>query len=310
MKAIPLLALLFAGTSARADDRAAGAAVRRVALWATAERAFLRAHYQRARELYQRLADRGERDALLRLGSLYRVGEGVAEDYATARHYYERALAAGETNAHWPLGELYAEGGPGLAQSYTAARAHYEQLAAAGNGEGYRLIGDLYRTGGPGLAQNYATAKSYYERALAAGIAAHWHIGNLYRDGGPGLERDYGRARDWYERALAAGDRSGHLLLGDLYERGGPGLDRNGAEACRHYRQFQWTAGIQRTCRFDSPLPELNMNPSCFSPLLLLAGAPAWLYSHPASAEAATRWATAERQRQAQNWPAARAGYE
>lgn len=49
------------------------------------------------------------------------------------------------------------------------------------------------------------------------------------------------------------------------------------------------------------------MNPSRFSPLLLLAGAPAWLYSHPANTEAATRWATAERQRQAQNWPAARA---
>ena len=31
------------------------------------------------------------------------------------------------------------------------------------------------------------------------------------------------------------------------------------------------------------------MNPSRFSPLLLLAGAPAWLYSHPTNAEAATR---------------------
>ena len=41
---------------------------------------------------------------------------------------------------------------------------------------------------------------------------------------------------------------------------------------------------------------------------VLLAGAPARLYSHPANAEAATRWTTAERQRQAQNWPAARAG--
>ena len=51
------------------------------------------------------------------------------------------------------------------------------------------------------------------------------------------------------------------------------------------------------------------MNPSRFSPLLLLAGAPAWLYSHPTNAEAAPRWAMAERQRQAQNWPAARAGY-
>ena len=47
--------------------------------------------YAKAREWYEKAADKGDAIAMTDLGELYDNGQGVAQDYAKAREWYEKA---------------------------------------------------------------------------------------------------------------------------------------------------------------------------------------------------------------------------
>ncbi len=56
--------------------------------------------------LYQKQADTGDSSAQLRLGEIYRDGEGVPRDLAKARDYLAKAAAQGNQDAQKELGQL------------------------------------------------------------------------------------------------------------------------------------------------------------------------------------------------------------
>jgi TPR repeat protein len=88
--------------------------------------------YAKAREWFEKAADKGDAGAMNSLGWLYQNGYGVARDYVKAREWYEKAADKGETKAMLNLGWLYAKG-VGVAQDYAKAREWYEKAADKGD---------------------------------------------------------------------------------------------------------------------------------------------------------------------------------
>lgn len=67
-------------------------------------------NFELARENYLRASDLGNSDALINLGYMYSMGEGVERDYVMARKYYERAADLGESVARKNLRMMDAAG--------------------------------------------------------------------------------------------------------------------------------------------------------------------------------------------------------
>src|SRR5215813_4785063 len=88
--------------------------------------------YAKAREWFEKAADKDSADAMHDLGWLYQHGHGVAEDYVKAREWFEKAADKGDAYAMFNLGLLYHKGFS-VAQDYAKAREWFEKAAAKGN---------------------------------------------------------------------------------------------------------------------------------------------------------------------------------
>jgi TPR repeat protein len=86
----------------------------------------------KAREWYEKAADKGSVDAMVSLGVLYANGQGVAQDYAKARQWYQKAADKGSVEAMFTLG-LHYDYGHGVAQDFAKAREWYEKAADKGD---------------------------------------------------------------------------------------------------------------------------------------------------------------------------------
>src|SRR5262249_39385039 len=83
-----------------------------------------------AAKWYRKAADSGLAKAQFRLGRLYDLGQGVAEDPAQAIAWYRKAADQGYPRAQFSLGLLYYRGQGGT-RDYVQAHQWYS-LAAAG----------------------------------------------------------------------------------------------------------------------------------------------------------------------------------
>jgi TPR repeat protein len=105
----------------------------------TAMDAYNRKDYATALSEWQALAEQGEADAQVFLGTLHFKGWGIAQDYTKARQWWEKAAAQGSASAQSDLALLYANG---LGGSQDLVQAYMWYSLAAGNGyeiaTGYR----------------------------------------------------------------------------------------------------------------------------------------------------------------------------
>ena len=69
---------------------------------------------------------------MFNLGLLYDEGHGVAQDYAKAREWYEKAADKGDTTAMKNLGWLYANA-QGVARDYAKTREWWERRGEIGS---------------------------------------------------------------------------------------------------------------------------------------------------------------------------------
>lgn len=70
------------------------------------------------------LAEQGDAKAQFALGTMYRDGRGVAQDYAEALRWWRKAAELGVVDAQYALGNMYA-GGSGIAQDAILAYMWY-----------------------------------------------------------------------------------------------------------------------------------------------------------------------------------------
>jgi TPR repeat protein len=173
--------------------------------------------YVKAREWYEKAADKGDALGMTALGLLYENGQGVPRDYVKARELLEKAAAKDGEYAMTALGLLY-QNGQGGPQDYVKVR---ELLEAADKGDANAMtnLGLLYQNG-RGVPQDYGKAREWYEKAADKGNAfAMTNLGLLYQNG-RGAPQDYGKAREWYEKAADKGNAFAMNNLGLLYENG------------------------------------------------------------------------------------------
>jgi enhanced entry protein EnhC len=222
---------------------------------------------QQARDIYQHFADKGDKDAQLKLGFMYEQGLGGVPDIASAEKWYGASANQGQPIAQYLLGHLYQLGRIGQqpdyalakkwyssAQSsyapaavalgfvndtvddnYEEAHASYQVASAQNDPNGQFNLGLIYEKG-KGRAVDYVKAKELYEKAAEKGHRqAMVQLAGLYFNG-LGESRDEDEALTWYQKAAALGDRDALYQLGLLYETG-VALKLDFAEALKYYQQ-------------------------------------------------------------------------
>ena len=87
--------------------------------------------YDRARDIWNRLAGDGDADSQNGLGFIYQKGLGVLRDYARAIQLYTAAAEQGHANAANNLGYMYTQG-QGVPRDYVRAYSWYSMAAIQG----------------------------------------------------------------------------------------------------------------------------------------------------------------------------------
>ena len=105
-------------------------------------------------------AKRGEIDAQFELGTKYKNGTGVPQDFGQAVYWLRRAAVRGHILAQYNLGWMY-DHGCGVSQDSTQAAYWYGIAAEQGNAFAQNMLGSMYEQG-HGLAQNIIQAVNYY----------------------------------------------------------------------------------------------------------------------------------------------------
>lgn len=196
--------------------------------------AFAQGQYERAIREFTEDAEQGSIKSMIRLGEMYRKGEGVPQDLSEAKMWYIRATEQGSSRGMFRLGELYLNG-EGVERDYTVAAEYYRMAAEKGHRAAQVRLGDLYQRG-EGVPQDHAGAEALYHRAAEQGSS--WgqnRLGDMYRNG-DGVERDVAEAAKWYRMAAEEGDAGAQVRLGDLYQQG-EGIPQDLAEAEALYRR-------------------------------------------------------------------------
>lgn len=69
-----------------------------------------RGDFETARKEYQALAEKGDDKAMIDLGVMYHMGEGVKRDYSIAMDWYLKALKKNNGDAYSNIGVMYRDG--------------------------------------------------------------------------------------------------------------------------------------------------------------------------------------------------------
>ena len=130
--------------------------------------AYVREDYATALKLLRPLAEGGNDSAQARLGLMYDLGHGVAQNYTEAAKWYRAAAEQGHEVAQLFLG-LYSNG-KGFPQNHSEAARWYAEAAERGNARAQGFLGSLYATG-KGVPQDYAAALKWFRLAANQGDA-------------------------------------------------------------------------------------------------------------------------------------------
>lgn len=222
---------------------------------------------KQAREIYQNLAKKGDRDAQLKLAYMFEQGLGGQADRAQAGIWYEKSAEQGQSIAQYALGRLYQLGWLGQQPDYQQAKKWYNLAkneyspAAVALGFLYETVDENYQKAfdeyqlavkqkdpigdynlglmyslGKGRAVDIQQAESFFRTAANAGqVNAMTQLGWLSLHGG-GVVRDEQQAFGWFQKAAAKGDRDALYQLGLLSETG-VGTQLDIAKALEFYQQ-------------------------------------------------------------------------
>ena len=121
-----------------------------------------------ALEEQKTLAEQGNLEAQIYLASLYRHGNGVAQDYKTAVKWFARAAEQGHAVAQYNLGIMHSFG-LGVVPDYKASVKWYTRAAEQGNPIAQYNLARLYYLG-QGVKENLAYAHMWANHASSNGF--------------------------------------------------------------------------------------------------------------------------------------------
>lgn len=230
---------------------------------------------QEAKAIYTQLAEKGDRQAQLKLGFLNDRGLGGPVDYAKAKYWYEQAAQQNDPRAQFLLGQAYQLGKLGSEPDYKEAMRWYQKaekalpIAAVAAG----FVQDVFLDNYDAARQHYALANqggdmlaSYNQGlifSLGKGVAMNWNKAeasfNIAAQRGfvpamLGLGRYYlahqptqpEQAWDWYKKASDKGSAEATYQLGLMMEAG-LGTRLNYRDALEKY-QKACDKAFQKAC--------------------------------------------------------------
>ncbi len=218
-----------------------------------------------ARQIYEDLAARGDKEAQLKLAYLLEQGLGGPVNFQAAAEWYTRAANQGQPVAQYLLGRLnqmgqldklpntevakqwyqkakdrYAPAAIALGFVYETVDNNYKQaLAAYEVGAAKNNPIALFDTGlvyeyGKGLPVDKDKAEDFYLKAAHKGhVRAMVQLGDIYLHDSSKF-RNEKIAAEWYQRAAKKGNRDALYQLGQLEEKG-QGVSKDVGKAVKHY---------------------------------------------------------------------------
>lgn len=147
---------------------------------AKARTALENGRYGEARGLLSPLAEKGDPEALLRLGIMYYHGQGVPENEKRAVELLTQSANRGNVEAMYQLGNAYAFGSTTqslVTDADVEAARWYFNAANAGNSDAQYALGLLFLVG-KGVEKSLDDANQWMSRAAKGGhIDAQKYIG-------------------------------------------------------------------------------------------------------------------------------------
>ena len=159
-------------------------------------------------QLYRSAAEAGDLRALVSLGLLHELGNGVPQNPQLALSYYERAAANGSPDGMINLAVALIEG-TSVRQDSERAIELFRRASALGASEATFNLGVLSQRG---LTGQIDDAFGYFERAAREGEPRGYRAAAILADRGFGVQQDFARAASLILRG-AAEDR-GEIVQG------------------------------------------------------------------------------------------------
>ena len=168
-----------------------------------------------AHDIYQHFAEKGDRDAQLKLGFMLQNGLGGPVDIGGAGKWYDSAARQNQFVAQYLLGHLYQLGQLGGTPDDVLAKQWYEHAARA-YAPAAVALGFIYDTD----EDNYRQAEAAYQLALAEhDPVAQLNLGLIYEKG-KGQPVDFAKARTFYQASAEQGNAHAMVSLAGLFFNG------------------------------------------------------------------------------------------
>ncbi|MCC7168258.1 MAG: sel1 repeat family protein [Rhodospirillales bacterium] len=187
-----LLAFLLAAGSAQAD-------------LADGVEKLKKGEYEAAFYEFLPLAEQGDANAQLLLGTMYSQGKGVPNDLGEARKWYLRAALQNNPAAQFALGDILAQG-KGVTMDLDEALVWFRRAANQGHVHAINNLGFAYASG-TGVERDPVQAANWFRKGAQAGdVNALYNLALAYQNGS-GVPIDPVRAHLYFNLAAARGDR-------------------------------------------------------------------------------------------------------
>lgn len=187
--------------------------------------------YAKARKYFAMGAQENDAQALVSLGRLYALGQGVTQDFQKALIFYRRAAAYGSSFAELHLGDMYYSG-TGVDADMEEAASHYmvakqKNVPAAEAMVDYMMLrGEIPLTKPENdVFQHLLRLSDGFSRDRGGYLIA------TFFEEGYGLDQDYGKAVKYYELSAKAGFLPAMKKLRVLEGMSWPGHEANQEKA-------------------------------------------------------------------------------
>lgn len=173
---------------------------------------------EKAVSLYRRSSELGHSVGTYKLAKALLYGDGVAVNETAARELFKSAASDGIINANAELGRME-HGGWGGPKDLVSAARNFKIAAERGIPLAQGMLGYAY-SHGEGVPQDYVAAAKWYRQAAEHGdaVAAN-NLGDLYETGN-GVPKDLPQAIKFYKQASLALNSGGFISVGNLFEHG------------------------------------------------------------------------------------------
>lgn len=198
---------------------------------------YLKCQFDKAFELFKKLAEQGNGRAMYFMGIFYRNGYGnvVTVDKEQGNMWSKKGMEAGDPLCTWNVAYTLPVHSEERKNMFDSALKKIVQLADAGDPFAQCVLGANYEHG-IDLVQDYVQGFEWTEKAAKQGYrVAQANLGYYY-EVGIGVVQDYQQAAYWYQKAAEQGNSDAENNLATLYYNG-QGVSQDYEEAVKWYQK-------------------------------------------------------------------------